>query len=196
MNEPINALDSDGFDAIWIQEAHSAGGNGHSGLLVQNDKGDWYYFYWGPQNGSTTTEMIFGVKADTYFELIGGPDTDMSTTESIKKAIRNKNGKAATRADNITETFYFEGDYTNAYYKADSIKDSGENYELLTNNCVQKTLSAFMAADDRFAYVSNSVSSFIPNNAALKVALLPKKKSDFPWLLYSTNAFSSSIIPF
>ena len=49
-NSPVNTCDSDGRDAIWILEGQSAEGAGHVGLLVQDERGSWYYFYWGPQS--------------------------------------------------------------------------------------------------------------------------------------------------
>ena len=41
-NNPVNKKDTGGKDAIWIQEADSAAGEGHSGLMAQdeNENGD------------------------------------------------------------------------------------------------------------------------------------------------------------
>ena len=95
---------------------------------------------------------------------------------------------ASARASKITAVYYFEGDYTKSYEKICSYETSNEIYQLLTNNCVQKTLEAFMESDKCFWDVGYGfANSLIPNCVAEKVALLPRKKSNFPWKLWLYN---------
>ena len=70
------------------------------------------------------------------------------------------------------------------------MKNSDEKYKLITNNCVQKTMQAFMKSDKRFKYVMFGLNSSInPTEAAIKVSLLPSKKSRKPIALMIYNLF-------
>lgn len=72
-------------------------------------------------------------------------------------------------------------DYSATYDAVQSMVGSGEDYNLLTNNCLQKTLSAFLASDDRFRWVMHGrLTNNIPNTAARKVALMPSNKGSRP----------------
>ena len=189
----INTQDPLGLDAIWVQEAHSAKVFGHSGLVVQDGEGEWYYFFWGPLDESLSSELITGTKTNSYCVCIGGPETDMSSTEKIIEAISMAPEQASGRAPLITDTFYFEGDYTATYEKAKQIAESSESYQLLTNNCVQKTLIAFIASDSNFCLVEkDAFSSIIPNEAAVRVSMLPKQKNAFPWVLLLYDLFCNT----
>ena len=190
LNNSVNTVDRDGFDAIWIQEANSAEGFGHSGLLVQDKDGNWYYFFWGPECEDVNKELISGTKVHCYFELVGDKNADMSSTAAIKKTLKNAGGKAGKRADLITSTYYFEGDYTETYNAAVEMAASSEDYSLIHRNCAQQTLSAFEASDSRFCLISDGIDSkVVPNVAASRVALLPRKKEECPWRLLIIDAF-------
>ena len=47
-NNPVNAVDPTGEDAWWLQDTNAVFGCGHTSLLIQESKGKWWYFYWGP----------------------------------------------------------------------------------------------------------------------------------------------------
>ena len=146
-------LDAIGTDAIWIQERESAAGFGHSGMMVQDSNGDWYYFFWGPQTESFSKEVVTGAQLVCVVEIIDTDGQDLSDINSVMRVLQNMGERApiaSARASKITAVYYFEGDYTKSYEKICSYETSNEIYQLLTNNCVQKTLEAFMESDKCF----------------------------------------------
>ena len=48
-NNPVNQIDPNGTDAMWLQFPDGANGFGHTSLLLQDATGTWWYFYWGPK---------------------------------------------------------------------------------------------------------------------------------------------------
>ena len=46
-NNPLNATDPSGEDAIWLQDSDAVYGAGHTGLLIQDSNRNWWHFYWG-----------------------------------------------------------------------------------------------------------------------------------------------------
>lgn len=46
-NNSINAVDYTGTDAWWINDSKNVIGFGHTSLLIQERKGEWWYFFWG-----------------------------------------------------------------------------------------------------------------------------------------------------
>ena len=57
-NNPVNRIDSDGYDAIWIHESNSAAGFGHSGLLVE-DEAIRYTVYIEQQENAPLSRCVF-----------------------------------------------------------------------------------------------------------------------------------------
>lgn len=184
LNNPANYLDANGFDAIWIQEGNSAREFGHSGLMVQDEDGEWFYFFWGPSNENFGPEILFGTTHPTDYPHISVNGEDLTNTKQVIQVLAKSNSPAADRAKLITSTRYFKGDYVKTYEKAKDILKSSVQYKLLTNNCVQNTLTAFAESDWRFLLVALGLeNSIIPNRAAERVALLPTEQGVFPWKL-------------
>ena len=46
-NNPVNQIDPEGTDAMWLQFPDGANGFGHTSLLIQDTANCWWYFYWG-----------------------------------------------------------------------------------------------------------------------------------------------------
>lgn len=185
-------LDDGGKDAIWIQESESAKGQGHSGLMVQDENDNWFYFYWGPvAEDAPIVDLIFGVPNGSYFEPIETYGADLTQTSQvidILKSAENSYTQSSKRADKITETYYFVGDYTATFNKAKEYSKSGEEYKLITNNCAQKTINAFYDSDPRFSQVAYGFVNYChPNSAASKVAMMPSKQGKTPWRLILHN---------
>ena len=191
LNNPVNRVDCDGYDAIWIQEGNSAAGAGHSGLLVEDEaSGQWYYFYWGPEDETPRMELITGVKNGSYVQEIITNGADLRDIDMLRTILAAAGGKAGARAEKITDTYYFEGDYTATLVAIRNMANSGEKYNLLTNNCVQKIITAFSASDSRFGMVSYGIENYlIPDRAVYKVAMLPSNKNSYPWKLALYNLF-------
>ena len=190
LNNPANLIDRFGADAVWIQEAGSASGFGHSGLVSQDKGGDWFYFFWGPANESFTADIITGTESAPVFIKLDTEGCEMTTTEGVVSAINQSfnDGDIRNRASKITSTSYFSGDYTRTTNKAKKISERGEKYKLLTNNCVQNTLAAFMESDSRFTLAQfGDYRDIIPNYIYLKVRLLPSYQSIFPISLILYN---------
>ena len=183
--------DACGNDAIWIQEENAAMGAGHSGLMVQDENGDWFFFYWGPNSETPSKELVLGVDNGSYFVRIDTYGADLNDTASVKTAIANSGDvRASARASEITKTYYFEGDYTATYHKAKEMSTSNDKYYLLSKNCSQQTLRAFGASDSRFYDVSyGDWADIVPNYVASKVAMLPSKKGKFALKLWLYNLF-------
>ena len=182
-NIPTNQLDSDGTDAIWINESSSAGTMGHTGLMVQDDNGEWYYFFWGPASENFSKEIVTGTENNSVIEKITTNGADLTDVNQLKLILKNSSGIAKQRADLITEAYYFRGDYTATYNKALLFANSNESYSVVLNNCLQKTLDAFNESDKRFSllYCGSTLNSTVPNIAKRRVALIPSDKNAFPW---------------
>ena len=187
-NNTVNYCDKNGFDAIWIQESKSAKENGHSGLMVQDEEGNWFFFYWGPTDETPDKDLIFGAKNGSYIQEIPTNGADLHDIEVLRSTLAAAGGKAGNRANAITDIYYFEGDYTATLDAVENMVNMNEEYNLITNNCVQKTIDAFSASDSRFSMVAfGSGNYLIPNLAAFKVAMLPSNKKAFPWKLFFFN---------
>ena len=190
-DNPVNMLDRHGTDAIWIQESNSAAGFGHSGMMVQDSNDDWYYFFWGPVAESFSKEVISGTELKCVVEKVYTNGNDLSNTETVIDVLMNMGADApaaSERANKITDTYYFEGDYTNSYKMICNYQTQNDSYRLFSNNCVQKTLRAFEASDERFIWATyGKTNNLIPNHASAKVSLMPRKKCSFPWKLWLFN---------
>lgn len=159
-NNPVNMSDTAGNDAIWIQEEGSAGGAGHSGLMIQDEEGNWYYFYWGPPrgDGSETVNLqnIIGYLTvgplGVIYEIVETDGADMrDPAEVIRVLAGSSNDDIVDRSGKITGIKYFEGDYTASHRKALSYKDTKQFYNLSFNNCVEKSAHVLSASDSRFS---------------------------------------------
>ena len=189
-NKPISYYDSDGDDAIWIQERASAFELGHSGLMVQDEDNNWYYFYWGAPKDATLIDDIIGITSECCLQYVDIGTFDLHDTESLKEALSRNGGLAAERSVMITDTFYFNGDYSATYSEAKDICGEDQSYNMLISNCVQKTLRAFIAGDERFIHAMNSIrTASIPNDAVTLVSMMPSEKERFPWGLFITSLF-------
>lgn len=192
-SNPTNMLDTDGKDAIWIQERDSAAGFGHTGLMAQDSDGNWYYFFWGPVSENIELELITGTDTNSYVQYVNTHGIVLTDKDSVVNALLGSADTApdaASRASLITDVYYFEGDYSATLARAQKIVNDSKNYQLLTNNCLQNTVDALMASDSRFSQVIyGGLNAVIPNSAASKVSMLPKEKGKFPWKLFFYNMF-------
>ena len=134
-NNPVNYLDTEGTDAIWIQEEGSVGTLGHTGLLVQDSDGVWYYFYWGADDTHGPIKKLFGNKAQVkLLEIKNSEDYNLHKLSDVADAV---NSVDFPRGDNVTDMYYYKGDYTKTYDFLYTLNDSGGNYNLLFSNCTQ-----------------------------------------------------------
>lgn len=180
-NSPVNCFDYNGKDAIWINEGDSAGPFGHSGLIIQDENGQWYYFYWGPATSSldiiNTIKVVSGsdVNHGSYLIPIDLTEFDLEkpfeeNVVYLQTAVQNALDIAKIvdedRSQNLSSFFYFHGDFQKSYLAADLAKDSKEKYNLYTNNCLQKVLFLLSQSYPLFASIGlghSNLSTLIPN---------------------------------
>ena len=169
-NNPVNSIDICGNDAIWIQEAGSAYGMGHTGLMLQDKEGDWHYFYWGPENEDISA-VAGWVPSRMIIEKVDDLGRDLSYHYNVIVAIQNSgNPFISDRARKTTETLYFQGDYTASLEWLEELQDQQKafpiaaEYHLIMNNCVQKSYEALSKSNPAFG----SFHHIIPNHAVIK----------------------------
>ena len=191
LNSPVYCIDSSGTDAIWLQERDSAASMGHSGLMVQDTNEEWFFFYWGPASETFSMGLLTGTSNGCYVEKIETNGRSLSDVDDIQTVLKKAGGKAGDRAEKITDAYYFKGDYTNTYEKVMEMQADSSDYNLITRNCLQQTLEAFMASDQRFKFVSYGlVNGVVPNEAVRRVAMIPSQKEKTPWKLIFVAMFS------
>lgn len=131
LNNPIIFGDPYGQDAIILL---SSDGAGHLGIMVQDESGVWWHFYWGPKKGTIRRLFIYigrWVKADPWCEQYSGNTT--------LEDINNSN-----QYSEYEDMYYFEGDFSQCV--AD-MKDPGKVYNVFLNNCSQVSFRILADAD-------------------------------------------------
>jgi hypothetical protein len=166
-------IDLFGCDAIWIQEGKSVGVFGHSGLMIQDTIGDWWYFYWGPEKISVGMFFFRNVKASPLLSKIGESRIELCDIDSVKSTLSSVFGDSSDRVNHITETVYFEGDYSKTFDYCSSLLNSDIEYNLYFNNCFQVSARAMAESNKLFT----DVDGMIPNIGYLKVLTIPKSTS-------------------
>ena len=182
---PVNYYDSKGTDAIWIQEGNSAESMGHSGLLVQDGDGNWWYFYWGPANPNANfMGMCFYTDEICVFVDLNVNGADIQNITDVRAALQNcpnsSDARVGEQADDITGILYLKGDYTNTYRylstlsNPETLDNPMVQYSLLLNNCSQQTVRALSASNGAFL----SVDSLIPNYAYIQAKVINNKQNN------------------
>ena len=120
-NNPVNCVDDTGTDAVWIQEKNRAQGQGHSGLLVDDGEGNWYFLYWGSAGDPSLVQKILGAPYKFVFVKIDVSECDLSSVGGVVAALKKSdNSSVKERNEYVTGVVYLEGDYSETYkYLAD-----------------------------------------------------------------------------
>ena len=177
LNNPSNYRDDNGVDAVWIQEAERVYGNGHSGLLVDNGTGEWYFLYWGASGDGSLLQKCIGTDYHYVFVKVDVSDYDLHTTEGVIHALHDSgNATAKMRGNFVTGTYYLEGDYSATYdylakMKAQESVAPGSlgKYSMITRNCATMTWEALACSNGRF--IQNTC-PIIPNRAFQQIQML------------------------
>ena len=148
LNNSTNLADYTGKDAIVVSYG------GHLGILVEGEDGNWYHFYWGASDGSSSSassnsvnvSSLWGTKSKTWCELYVGP-LDL---ESINNSQQYKGTYA--------QMTYLYGDFASCLEEMNNI--SGE-YNLLSNNCAQVSLRILASADTPYSDILTEASTFM-----------------------------------
>ncbi|MBO4261711.1 MAG: RHS repeat protein [Clostridia bacterium] len=180
-NNPANMIDLFGEDAIWLQERLSVNilGNtyGHSGLMVQAKDGTWYYFYWGPKANKGGLSLLFPVfNGAKLIKLTISDDSLLHSTSGIKQILKEnmlEKWLGEDRIDNLTDSLYYYGDYSETYKYCDTAIRKGYYYKLYTYNCMQASADAMSKSNrDFLRIVDKSKLDFIPNHMLSEVKFL------------------------
>ena len=167
-NNPVNYYDSEGTDAIWIQEGESAMGMGHTGLLIEDPQGDWWYFYWGPKDPNAFFPfMCVNVPEVCIYQKVETDGYDLTTADGVQEMLSaNKiSPYPDSEPGEITDVKYYEGNYVRTHLYLWSYSENcegifGPNYSLLMNNCVQVCVRALGKSDFRFAFYASLIPNF------------------------------------
>ncbi len=134
-NNPVMKYDPSGYDAIVLTNDGAAG---HTGIMVQDEDGVWYHFYWGASDGnssssgSSSSASPFGCEAKTWCKIYEG---DISLDDI------NASGQYGGTYDRMERLY---GDFSTCLTEMQN--PSGE-YNLYTNNCLDKSFSILASAD-------------------------------------------------
>ena len=132
-NDGVNSVNPSGHDAVFLHYGYAVGSSdtggrkrgfsfGHSGLLVENKYGGWYYFYWGKAGGKY-------VRISINSDILDKPND-----ETI-----NKVEEATKKIYSEMITGYIKGNFQKTHKNLLVYKDK-DNYNLITRNCVQASV--------------------------------------------------------
>ena len=179
LNNPVNAFDPIGEDAIWLQDADLLPGVGHTGLLIQDANGVWYHFYWGSTGTGKlkkegATAMLHSMGRFVYRDL-----------QKLNEYL-NKNNIYDGKYEAL---IYFEGDFSRSVEYAKSLK---RNYNLIYNNCMQVSVEVLLKGtfDQGNQYYKMFLGKIainpVPNYAYLRLVSFHRSVASYyaaPWYL-------------
>ena len=139
LNNPVKYGDHRGTDAVVLYDEDNAG---HIGIMVQDEDGTWWHFYWGPKSGKGFGFRVFisfffvNVESESWCVEFSG---DASSLDSINAANQY--------AGDYEALHYFDGDFCDA---VDSMNNISEKYNLQGNNCSQVSLRILATANKHY----------------------------------------------
>ena len=150
LNNPVCFGDFNGQDAVILYDEDFVG---HIGVLVQDENGKWWHFYWGGFGIFGQLASVFGldVIAERWcVEYLGDP----TSLEEI-----NNSGQY----DSYEEMHYLKGDFSDT---VEMFKSMGSLYNLYENNCSIVSLRTLASADTSYKDLLNTASKFtVPAHA-------------------------------
>ena len=174
-NTPILSSDFSGKDAYWITDTKNVGlgsmSMGHTSLLLEDEKGEWYYFYWGPEY------KPFMGKANPILEkIVIMRDVNGNISLEDLNSVLQENAEQYRYGGYYDVATLFVGDYSKSVMKAKEIVRSEDKYDVLNYNCMQVS-ARIMCASQRvistlsllFAYVR--AREVIPDHAMALIEL-------------------------
>lgn len=158
--DPVNFIDPNGTDAIFLNYEEEAKGFGHTSLLLQDDDDVWYYYYWGgndrdmsknsvPWGSSPFCEMQ--ELSQSQYNMRDMSEIIQFLNESYEKVNSNNN---IERTLTLSDCLYLEGDFNKSVEAAKKMKEKADKYydeaykpfnklfryNLYVENCVQTCL--------------------------------------------------------
>ena len=131
-NSPIIHADYTGYDAVVLT---CDGISGHMGIMVQDEDGVWWHFYWGASDGGSSSysvSSLWGCEVTTWCKEYVG----VVSLDSINASEQYD--------DEYSRMLYLYGDFSSCINEMQN--PSGE-YNLFNNNCAQKSLRILASAD-------------------------------------------------
>lgn len=143
--------DTEGTDAYWLTDSGNVGGAGHTSLLLEDDDGVWYYFYWGPEE--------YGIPAWTQAKVIlknvpvSFDNDGMLNLKALNDTLNE--GEFPLYARRYDKATLFTGDYSKSVDHAESLRATYEDslfeyfpaYNVLITNCMQASASVMQASN-------------------------------------------------
>lgn len=131
-NNPVNRIDPDGRDIVVLHSPKSAGGFGHTAVLIGNDQDGWSYV---SKNG---TDWLPGIEGTSKSSI---PDETFDTIEQFNQS--GYGDKYCGYPNRVRFSTNKEQDEK----ALSAAKESAESwYSLLYNNCVDAVSNALSAA--------------------------------------------------
>ena len=153
-NNIINRADFDGRDAYILVNENLMGFLGHIGLLVEDEDGNWWHFYWGAGSGfeiAITSMTFFPVSAKTWCKSYTG--------ELTVGAINN-----AGDYTNYTDMLYLDGDFSSCIDLMNNAAEKYGVYNVYFNNCSQVSLNILSKANTEHKVILATASAQpVPN---------------------------------
>lgn len=150
-NRIITKADADGTDAYWLTDTGNVGGLGHTSLLLEDNDGVWYYFYWGPEAGTIplrTQAKVMTIRVPVTFQQNGMLDLD-----ELNRTLNKNGGAIYGRTYNMATRY--TGDYSKSVNYAKLLRKTYEDsllsglpaYGVLFSNCMQASAAVMQASN-------------------------------------------------
>lgn len=148
-NTVVCTVDSNGNDAYWITDTDGAGGMGHTSLLLEDDDGKWYYFYWGMTdnlNEYVGVKILMEEVENLPFKQNGMLDVDGFNAKLARMGIDGKRDYECASlytgdySASVSYAFLLKKTYVDSnlkYYPA---------YNLVIANCMQTSATVMQAS--------------------------------------------------
>ena len=134
-NTPILSSDFSGKDAYWITDTKNVGvgsmSMGHTSLLLEDDKGEWYYFYWGPEY-----KPVMGKANPILEKIVIMRDVNGNISLEDLNSVLQENEKQYRYGGYCDVATLFVSDYSKSVMKAKEIVRSEDKYDVLNYNCM------------------------------------------------------------
>lgn len=150
-NNPLNAIDPDGRDVVFLIDKQGAGNNGHMAMLFQDAKGNWYHFSQGAAEQGSTSGMVSnsgyagGIMIQPMITKNTAGDIVQMTKEQAIAMVNSGRVDGNAYDENITLKTTNKQDAqitANANKLQQAYQNGTEQYRLMTNNCVDAVQDA------------------------------------------------------
>ena len=191
-------IDDDGDDAYWLTDSGNVLTMGHTSLLLQNNDGAWYYFYWGPEPDTIpvrTQARVQLVKVNAEFDNKGMLNLD-SLNDSIKEIYKRGYNKATLYRGDYSRSVSYAQLLIQTYENQNSVFDDVPAYGAIMSNCMQASAMVMQASnpiyENPIAYLHfASLCAYVVPSLVARVLEL----SGLPTVKTNTNNGSGIDIP-